>query len=177
MQCELASSPFVCRSLFSLQNLIIWAFAVHSSLCILFSETPVRMTKFLLQHPRTSAARRSKLPRVLLAHPPKAYESQPRTNFLQPASHVAVTFRKHKSTHAQSAPSLNAAQHPSPWDGLAHNAWWVFPTQWTQARNSLTNTARGLSLSLKDEAQWEVHLKTIKSVWDRKGLWDLRLSV
>lgn len=156
---------------------MILAFAVHSSLCLLFFETPVRMTKLLLQHPRTSAARRSKLPRVLLAHPPKAYESQPGTNFLQPASHVAVTFRKHKSTHAQSAPSLSAAQRPSPWDGLAHNAWWVFPTQWTQARNSLTNTARGLSLSLKDEAQWEVHLKTIKSVWDRKGLWDLRLSV
>lgn len=168
-----ASGPFVYRALIPLYNLMILAFAVHSSLCLLFFETPVRMSKLLLQHPRTSAARCSKLPRVLLAHTPKAYESQPGTNFLQLASHVVITFRKHKSTHAQSAPSLNAAQHPSPWDGLAHNAWWVFLTQWTQARN----TARGLSLSLKDEAQWEVHLKTIKSVWDRKGLWDLRLSV
>lgn len=95
---------------------MILAFTVPGSLCLLLFETPVRMSKFLLQHPRTSAARRSKLPRVLLGHIPKAYESQPGTNFLQSASHVAVAFRKHKSTHAQSAPSFRAVQHPSPCD-------------------------------------------------------------
>lgn len=87
---------------------------------------------------------------------------------LHAAYPAVLTSRKHRYAHTLFAPSSNAFEDPSLWYAVAYNSWWVFSTQLAKTTNSLTDEVRALSLSLRNEAQWEV-LRSI-NVYPQAGV-------